>query len=150
RLLIKYSSSVDSIDRSGYSTILYVVDSHDNRAVRILLEAGADPNPKVPEGLFRSSPLKAASFSGRAEIVKLLLHYRAEINACNPEGYPALYIAVITQNIDYTRILLESGASLEDVAHNGRTPLTLAIIHNSHAILELLVEHVTTAHVEGP
>jgi ankyrin repeat protein len=140
RLLINHGSDVNSMDRSGRSTILHAVDSHDDEAVRILLEAGADPNPKVPEGLFRSSPLKAASFGGRAEMVKLLLHHGAEIDAYNPEGHTALHAAVITQNVECARILLEWGASVEDVARNGRTPLTLAIIHNSHAILKLFVD----------
>lgn len=74
------------MDFIGRTTILYVVDSYNDEAVYILLEAGADPNPKVPEGLFRSSPLKAASFSGLAKMVKLLLEFGANIDAYNPEG----------------------------------------------------------------
>ena len=154
RLLIEHNSNVNAMDVRGRTTILHAVDSHDHEAVRILLEAGADPNPKVPEGLFRSSPLKAASFGGLAGIVKLLLQYGAEIDAYNPEGQTALHAAIITQNVECAAILLESGASLENVARNGRTPLTIAIIHNSHAVLKLFVdrryEHVTTAHIKGP
>ncbi len=154
RLLIEHNSNVNSMDVTGRSTILHAVDSHNDEAVRILLKAGADPNPKVPEGLFRSSPLKAASFGGLAEMVKLLLRFGAGIDVYNPEGQTALHAAVITQNVECAGVLLESGASLEDVARNGRTPLILAIIHNSHAVLKLFVdrryEHVSTAHIEGP
>ncbi|KAK3311732.1 uncharacterized protein B0T15DRAFT_508259 [Chaetomium strumarium] len=64
----------------------------------------------------------------------------ALIDAYNPEGHTALHSAVITQNVECARILLESGASIEDIARNGRTPLTLAIIHNSHAIQKLFVD----------
>ncbi len=154
RLLIEHNSNVNTMDVRGRTTILHAVDSHNDEAVRILLEAGADPNPKVPDGLFRSSPLKAASFGGRAEMVKLLLGFGADINAYNPEGQTALHAAVISQNVECAGILLEAGASLGDVARNGGTPLTLAIIHNSHAVLKLFVdrryEHVTAVHIERP
>ena len=154
RLLIKHNSNVNTMDVRGRTTILHAVDSHNNEAVRILLEAGADPNPKVPEGLFRSSPLKAASFGGLAEMVKLLLEFDADIDAYSPEGQTALHAAVISQNVECADILLEAGASLEDVARNGGTPLTLAIIHNSHSVLKLFVdrryEHVTTVLIKRP
>lgn len=154
RFLIAHGSSVNNMDAKGRTTILHAVDSHNDEAVRILLEAGADPNPKVPEGLFRSSPLKAASFGGLAEIVKLLLQFGAEIDAYNPEGQTALHAAVITQNVECAGILLESGGSLGDVARNGRTPLTIAITHNIHVVLKLFLdwryEHVIAAHIQGP
>ena len=139
------------MDARGRTTILHAVDSHNDEAVRILLKAGADPNPKVSEGQFRSSPLKAASFGGRAEMVKLLLQFGAEINAHNPEGQTALHAAVIAQKVECADILLQWGASLEDVACNGRVPFTTAIIHNSHAVLKLFIEsryeHATAAHI---
>ncbi|KAK4095689.1 ankyrin [Parathielavia hyrcaniae] len=154
RLLLQHNSGINSMDRSGRSTILHAVDSHSVEAVRMLLEAGANPNPKVPKGLFRSSPLTAASFGGLADMVELLLQCGADVAAYNPEGQTALHAAVIIQNVKCARILLDWGASLKDVAHNGRTPLTLAIIHNSHAVLELFLDRrfecVTAAHIEGP
>lgn len=153
RLLIEHNSKVNAMDVRGRTTILHAVDSHNIEAVRIVLEASADPNPKTPESLFRSSPLKAAAFGGQAEMVKLLLEYGAEIDAYNPEGQTALHAAVITQNVECAGILLVSGASLEDVARNGRTPLVLAITHNSHAVLELFVdrryEHATATYING-
>ncbi|KAI0189230.1 ankyrin [Astrocystis sublimbata] len=154
RLLIEHKSNVNAMDARGRTTILHAVDSHVDEAVRILLEAGANPNPKIPAGLFRSSPLKAASFGGLVKMVKLLLDFGAEIDAYSPEGQTALHAAIITQNVKCAGLLLEYGASLGDVAHNGRTPLTTAMIHNSHAVLKLLVnqryEHVTALHVNGP
>lgn len=154
KLLIEHKSNVNGMDVSGRSTILHAVDSHNVEAVCILLKAGADPNPMVPEGLFRSSPLKAASFGGLVEMVKLLLQFGAEVDAYNPEGHTALHAAVITQNVECASILLEKGASLGDVAGNGCTPFVTAIIHNSYAVLKLFVNrrygHVTAAHVKGP
>jgi ankyrin repeat protein len=86
-------------------------------------------------------------------MVKLLLQSGAEIDAYNPEGQTALHAAVIAQKVECADLLLQWGASLEDVACNGRTPFTTAITHNSHAVLKLFIEsryeHVTSAHIEG-
>lgn len=153
RLLIEHNSNVNSMDFMGRTTILHAVDSHNDEAVRILLEAGADPNPQVPEGLFRSSPLKAASFGGLAKMVELLLEFGANIDAYNPEGQTALHAAVISQNVECAGLLLEAGASLADVSGAGLTPLRLAIIHNSHAVLKLLVgrcHDVVTVELNSP
>ena len=144
RLLIEHNSKVNAMDVRGRTTILHAVDTHNIEAVRILLESGADPNPKTPEGLFRSSPLKAAAEGGQAGMVKLLLEYGAEIDTYNPEGQTVLHAAVIMQSVECVGILIASGASLDDVARNGRTPLVLAIIHNSHAVLELFVDRATS------
>lgn len=153
KLLMEHKSNANAMDVRGRTTILHAVDSHNDKAVRMLLEAGADPNPRVPEGLFRSSPLKAASFGGLAEMVKLLLQFGAKIDVYNPEGQTALHAAVITHNVECASILLETGATLEDVVRNGRTPLTLAIIHNSHEVLKLFVDRCSedvTTHINGP
>lgn len=90
RLLIRRGSPLNTIDANGRTAVLHAADSHDDDTLRILLEAGADPNPEVPNGLFRSSPLIAASFGGLAGMIKLLIAFGAEINACNPEGRTAL------------------------------------------------------------
>jgi ankyrin repeat protein len=78
------------MDVSGRTTVLYTVDSHNDDALYILLKAGVNPNPEVPKGLFRSSPLTVASFGGLVGIIKLLIKFGATVNACNPEGRTAL------------------------------------------------------------
>ena len=46
----------NSTDVFGRATILHAVDSRDARALHIILEAGANPEPQIPEGLFRGDP----------------------------------------------------------------------------------------------
>lgn len=78
------------MDVSGRIIVLYVVDSYDDDTLRIVLEAGANPNSEVPKGLFRSSPLTTAGFSGLVEIIKLLIEFGAKVNECNLKGRTAL------------------------------------------------------------
>lgn len=90
RLLIVRGSPLNIIDLSGRTTVLHAVDSHNDNALRIVLEAGANPNPEVPKGLFRSSPLTTASFGGLVGMIKLLIEFDAKVDECNPEGRTAL------------------------------------------------------------
>lgn len=139
RRLITFGSDANSMDITGRTTILHAVDSYSVEALRIVLEAGACPDPKIPEGLLRGSPLTSACLNSLPGMVSLLLEFGADIDAPNPEGLTALHSAAISQNIDCARILLEQGANLGYLAANGRSPLMTAMIHNSHSILRLFL-----------
>lgn len=149
KLLIARGSRVDAMDTSGRSVLLNAVDSSNSEAVRIILEARANPNPAVPEGLFRSSPLIAASIGSKLEMIKLLIGYGAEIRATNPEGWTALQAVTKAQNVECANILLTHGADLGYRSKNGHTALTTAIIYNSHAVLKLLIDRYHTSHLDG-
>lgn len=153
RLLIAHGADVNTMDTTGRTTVLHAVDSHSDETLRIILEAGGNPNPKMPKGVFRSSPLTSSGFGGLAGMLRLLLKHGAEPDACNPEGRTALHSVAATQNVECALILLEWGADLNVVSSNGRTPLTTAIIHNNHAVLRLFVdrcyEYITTARLKG-
>lgn len=69
------------MDVSGRTTVLHAVGNYNNDALRILFEAGANFNPKMPRGLFRSSPLTAVSFNGLAGIIKLFIKFDVETDA---------------------------------------------------------------------
>lgn len=88
-----------------------------------------------------------------AELLKLLLDFEADPNGCNPEGMTALHSVARTHNVDCALLLLEFGADLNAKSSNGRTPLTTAIIHNNHPVLQLFVdrcyEYITTMRLHG-
>ncbi|KAH8586743.1 ankyrin repeat-containing domain protein [Bisporella sp. PMI_857] len=146
-LLIARGSLVDAMDTSGRSILLNAVDSSNNEGLRIILEAGANPNPVVPEGLFRSSPLIAAGVGGKLEMIKLLIKFGAEIGATNPEGWTALQAVIKAQNVECANVLLTRGADLGYISKNGHSALTTAIIYNSHAVLKLLIDWYHTSHL---
>jgi ankyrin repeat protein len=148
-LLIARGSLVDAMDTSGRSILLNAVDSSNTEGLRILLEAGANPNPIVSEGLCRSSPLIAASFGGKLEMIKLLIEFGAEIDATNPEGWTALQAVIKAQSVECAKILLTCGATLGYISKNGHSALTTAIIYNSHAVLKLLIDRSHAGHQKG-
>jgi ankyrin repeat protein len=152
-LLLQAGADPNNMDITGRTPVLNAVDSHDASCLRLILEGGGSPDPKMPKGLFRSSPLTAAGFAGMTSLLKLLLEFDANPNACNPEGLTALHSVARTQNVDCALLLLEFGADLNAVSGNGRTPLTTAIIHNNHPVIRLFVErcydYITTLRFGG-
>lgn len=149
RLLIDRGSPLNTMDFGGRTTVLHAVDSHNDDALRIVLEAGANPNPEVPKGLFRSSPLTAASFGGLVGMVKLLIKFGAKVDAYNPEGRTALQAAASMQNVECADILLTNGADLGYISSNGHSPLTTAIIYNNHDVLKLFIDRCDTSRLKG-
>lgn len=152
-LLIKYGADPNNMDVTGRTPVLHAVDSHEVNSLRVILEAGGNPNPTYPKGMFRSSPLTAAGFSGMPTLLKLLLDFEADVNACNPEGLTALHSIAHTHNTECAVLLLEYGADLNAMSNNGRTPLTTAIIHNNHPVLQLFMdrcyEYMTSTQFNG-
>ncbi|KAF3920185.1 Ankyrin-1 [Arthrobotrys entomopaga] len=148
-LLLAHGADPNNMDVTGRTAVLHAVDSHNVPCLTLILEGGGNPNPKMPKGIFRSSPLTAAGFGGMPEMLKVLLKFGADPNACNPEGLTALHSVARTKSVDCALLLLEWGADLNAVSQNGVTPLTTAIMHNNHAVLRLFVdrgfEYVSTS-----
>jgi ankyrin repeat protein len=74
----------------------------EHEIVRLLLEAGADPNAKSGEG---GTPLHSAAFTGDLESAELLLAYGADPNATDPKGFTPLDVARDRRNVEIAALL---------------------------------------------
>jgi len=126
---------------SGESPLHGVASVGNVRAVKVLLEAGADPNTRDNNG---NSPLHRAASSGSGETVKVLLEAGADPNAHGNDKSSPLHLAMSGGSGVVVKLLLEAGA--DPNAHNlhlGNTPLHSHVAvkrKGSAEIVKLLLE----------
>lgn len=88
--------------------------------VFIMLEGSMDPNEADPRGV---TGLHDASFGGRADICRVMLEGKAEVDPVDRHGQTPLFFA---GNVDVCKLLCERQADVGKVNIKGQTPLHLA------------------------
>jgi ankyrin repeat protein len=110
------------------------------QAVTLLLEAGADVNAVEPT--FGAVPLHKAVYNGHVDSTRIIagrpgvdLNFQGATN-----GYSPLHDALWHGYDECARILVEAGADLDLVGHDGKTPLALAteVLGAGHPVTELI------------
>ena len=117
--------------------------------VRMLLEAGADPNAFSGVVSERSSmtALHFASHFFEFDIVRLLLDARAEINArALPGGETPLFFAILgspvanrQHQLETVKLLLSRGASANICSNERVLPIHAAVIADAEDVLRLFL-----------
>ena len=109
------------------------VDNTDEKAVKRLLELGADPNPQLDE----EPPLYTAIEKDRIDIVRLLLEYGADVDATKKIGkddISPLFLAAAKGYHKIIDVLLEKNPRLNDAVSSTAnmekniTPLVVAAL----------------------
>jgi ankyrin repeat protein len=103
----------------------------------LLLEHGADVDARGHNG---QTPLHRASWRRKVEAGQCLLDHGADINARNNSGITPLGLAAY-QDLEFTRMLVEHGARVDDHDSDGWTSLHWAIQSRNVQIVQLLLEH---------
>ncbi|WP_157245091.1 ankyrin repeat domain-containing protein [Nonomuraea typhae] len=108
--------------------------------VRMLVDAGADPDHESGEGL----PLCAAASWGHAETVQALLDAGADPDRREDAGrsaMAALHWAASGEHLAVVRALLANGADPDAIDAAGRTALSHAAGRGAPAVVKVLLEH---------
>lgn len=144
-LLLQHGADVHRKTKADGLTALLTAcrDAQADRAVlvkevRLLLNAGADPNSVDKEEI---SALMTASALPSPEIVTMLLAHGADVNARNAEGMTPLIFAIGAGEVENVRLLLKAkadplrkdrqGLSAIDYAGQSKNPRIIDLIRSS-------------------
>jgi ankyrin repeat protein len=138
--LLSYGADPNILDCQYSGPSSYSAEKNHSVCVRILLEAGGQPDPVIPGGQRIGSPLNCASRNASDPgIIKSLLDFGADVDASGVDSCTPLMHAARTDNVSFTLLFLEHNANINAVSTAGQTPLTTAIVNNSHRVLQLLL-----------
>lgn len=143
RSLLRSDIDVNEVDEEGCCPIHYAVGIENFEIVRLLLEAGADPNAVKTEiydddemgSDHLATPAMLACVASdsmgsptRVETLRLLAEAGANLNAQDAEGKTAMMYAVIrgASAPDAVGTLLELGANPDIADRGGMTPIMAA------------------------
>jgi len=164
RVILQHHPKVDQTDLRGRTCLFLAVALELPEMVKLLLANAASTAVSAsfelgPAGVMEMTPTHVAVAKNNQEILDLLLGAKANVNATDKDGAPPLHYAVAFGRTAIARDLLEHGAQIETRARalpsarsspGDTTALELAIILNSPAMVELLVEKGANVDSRGP
>ncbi|KAJ5742666.1 uncharacterized protein N7511_011237 [Penicillium nucicola] len=137
-ILIGSGLQLESQDNMGRTPLQVAADHSCTRAVRLLLNHGANPNFKNQNqywkgwsALFYAATNPSIPGNGRKSIIRTLFLHGAELDARNHAQKTPLLHAVSQSAIKQAHALVECGASITATDINGETVLHLAASSSS-------------------
>jgi len=146
KLLIDHGADVNQKvnaqpDENGYTPLHYACGNSRNvKAVRLLIESGADVNAIAENGY---TPLSKTCENGELKMAEMLIDAGADVNYCNDWGETFLRVATYNGHSEIVRLLLKKGIDVNAKDKWGRTPLHWACNENkpNAEIAGILLDH---------
>ncbi|XP_024080647.1 ankyrin repeat domain-containing protein 17-like isoform X3 [Cimex lectularius] len=138
RKLLTEGRSVHETTDEGESLLSLACSAGYYELAQVLLAMHANVEDRGIKG--DCTPLMEAASSGYVDIVRLLIHHGADVNAQSSSGNTPLMYACAGGHLDAVRVLLDAGANVEDHNENGHTPLMEAASAGHVQVAEILLE----------
>jgi len=130
-----------SIQNVAGLSLLHLLASQKSSLENCLLAGAiirAGVSPDVRTLVFHDTPLLFAAKSGNVGLGKVLIRYKANVNAKNDEGGRPLLKALGYRRAGFARMLILNKAWVDIVDENLNTPLHLAASYGLYSIVGLL------------
>ncbi len=140
RKLVEKGADVNLSGKDKYSPLMSAVMNGNYEVAEFLLNNGADQRVKSSYGYDALYYASYRDYSGSLAFMKTLLKHGADVN--RKYGYAAetpLVIVVKKGQYDKARVLLDSGAKINEPDSYGNTPLHHAAYMNNKAGVDFLV-----------
>jgi ankyrin repeat protein len=138
RHLLARGFDPNTVNESGQTGLFMACSLGSNKVVKVLLAApGIEPEVRNKNG---ESALMLAAIKGETELVKLLVDGGADVNKT---GWTPLHYAASSTSpnaLEIARYLLDNAAYIDAESPNGTTPLMMAAMYGSSAVLNLLLD----------
>ncbi|MDQ7994395.1 MAG: ankyrin repeat domain-containing protein [Luteibacter sp.] len=136
-MLLDAGAPVDAVNAAGDTPLAIACRAANWALVRFLLEHGAKPAPVGGEPALVAA---AGIADDDAEGVKVLLRYKAPVNATDAHGRSALIAASAEGHEQIARALLQAHAQPNLADRHGTTALMEAARAGAHGIVQLLAD----------
>ncbi|XP_077290240.1 uncharacterized protein LOC143914029 [Arctopsyche grandis] len=138
RLLLQTNAKVDSCDSDGLTPLHLAAKFGQTAALKVLLEAGADPN-RCTLNPDQTTALHIAAAFGHINIIGILISTGALLEIRDGAERTPLQVAVQEGRIDAVVQLLQAGSNVNVEDVHGNTPLCEAIFQDAIRIVESLL-----------
>jgi uncharacterized protein len=144
------TNRVDLQNSLNQTPLMLAAWSRHPKTVTLLLKHGADPTVADRYGctaLHTPWDAKPAD-SDYSAVMEILVAYKAPVNAQArvPLGYTPLIGACMVGDKDTVELLLDAGAHVNDIDHDGQTAYSIAAYQRFTEVMSVLAEHGGTRH----
>lgn len=139
RVLLKQGADIDYVNpETHYAAIHYAVYNNNVDALKFLAKQGANMDLEVQ----RSSPAEMALNLNRQKAFNYLKTVVPNlVNKRLPSGETLLNLAVHKNKVAWVKLLLKSGAHVNDANVSGTMPIHEAARYSDSAMVKLLYQH---------
>ncbi|TPX55827.1 hypothetical protein PhCBS80983_g04998 [Powellomyces hirtus] len=139
----EYSPMINQGDYDGRTPLHIASGEGQTATVEFLLLHGANVHLR---DRFGHSPMWDAVRSRRVESAKLLREAGAHFAEEELEAaIHSLITAIVSDDVDMFKLLVESGADMNRSVHDGRTPLHMAVKHGKVEFVQYIVDQALKA-----
>ena len=138
--IIKHGADVNATNKNNKTALMIAFRTRNVDAVKVLLDAGANPNIADANG--NTCLLNAVSLGCSKEVLQETFDHGSDLKAMNKDKETPLLIANRGGSLDFINILLNAGADPNIVSTEGNAFLHIAVLDGfSSEILQAAIDH---------
>ncbi len=135
RQLLQHGANVNERSPDNNTPLFYAAYFGHTDVINVLLSEKARLKKEV------ISPLFVAAEQGHHEAVKLLIKKGLDHRWYDPAGFRSIHVACYYGHARVVDALMQAGAKINVLSHDGRTPLYIALSRNHIDIAERLLQN---------